>query len=747
MIKTKPIYALAALLLCGCAASDIPARADVTRVEAETKLAAGDMKVLDLPDASGGKAVSIARDWQPLMVAPIPANGDAFTVWVRYKDKPILVKSAPGGEQKDLQWLYDTPATLTWKKAGRFTRAQLGANLIVIRGGDGGDGPVLDCVVFATDENYDPNTDAAAPATAPAAPAPKTDAAPNNANINDGAAVALGMKDRPEGILIEAEANAPGGAAKIVDAPGASGGKAVQSSGDWQPVFQAPLPAGDAWKVWVRHKGGPFAIKTQADGKSADHWYWNAPTDWKWTETDVFSREDLGGKQLTIGRDAGGDKPDSVMIDAVVLTPAQKKPLPADKPDANAAPQKMSASVNWNQSAGTVPVALWGINENEISKPTDAADAKFQSELGALNVPLIRIHNADLVNRWTDAQTHDWDAPKIKAGFAASKGYGDAQLMININKWPTWMSESATLEPEKVADFAALTGRLVKIMRDEVKRPVAYWELTNELEGAYERAGKLDDLWKLYAALGAAVKKVDPNAKIGGPALTWGNPVWVKSFLASHPDVDFISWHNYATGDNYESNQKIFEIADSAFPDIARSVLNTIADSGQKIPQTFLTEYNVKYTWDPYERRHQNAVGAVFLASVVHQLAQTGISGATLWQERGNSYGSLIGAENKMFPAYQLYQWGPKYLSGPLACAASGDDKLLEILPVNGKSGKAVLLINKADHALILPAAQTLLPGVKGAQCIATDGFKPSVPVGATALEVPGYSLTLLTSG
>lgn len=174
------------------------------------------------------------------------------------------------------------------------------------------------------------------------------------------------------------------------------------------------------------------------------------------------------------------------------------------------------------------------------------------------------------------------------------------------------MSESETLEPEKVADFAALTGRLVKLMRDEVKRPVAYWELTNELAGAYQRAGKLDDLWKLYTAMGAAVKKVDPGAEIGGPALTWGNPVWVKSFLATKPDVDFISWHNYATGDLYESNDKVFEIAATAFPDIARSVMKTIADSGQKIPQTFLTEYNVKYTWDPYERRHQNAVGAVF---------------------------------------------------------------------------------------------------------------------------------------
>ena len=720
-------------LMNGC----VPAHAQgTTRVEAETKPPSGDVKILDLPDASGGKAVSIARDWQPLEIAPIPATGDAFTVWVRYKDAPVLVKADLEGGQKDLGWLWDKPATLTWKKVGRFSREQIGKNLVVIRGGDGGQGPVLDCVVFAPDEAYDPNNDTAAPA-----PAPK-----NDANINDGAAVALGMKERPDGILIEAEANPPGGAAKVIEAPGASGSKAVQSSGDWQPVFVAPLPAGDAWKVWVRHKNGPFAIKTQSDGKGADHWFWNKPTDWTWTETDVFGRDELGGKQLIIGRDAGGDKADSVIVDAVVLAPEKKRDLPADKPDAGVAPQKMSASVDWNQSAGALPVALWGINENEISKPADAANAQYQSELGALKAPLIRIHNADLVNRWTSAQTRDWDVAKIKAGFAASKGYGDAALMININKWPSWMSGGETLEPEKVADFAALTGRLVKVLRDEVKRPVAYWELTNELEGAYERAGKLDELWKLYSALGAAVKKADPNAKIGGLAFTWGNSKWIQSFLATKPDVDFISWHNYGTGDLYESNQKIFENAQTVFPDIAKSVLKTIGESGQKVPQTFLTEYNVKYTWEPYERRHQNAVGAVFLASVVHHVAQTGISGATLWQERGNAYGSLINADDKIFPAYQLYQWGPKYLSGTMARATAGDDKLLEILPVTGKNGKAVLLLNKTDHALILPAASQLLPRVKSAQCIASDGFKPSVPIGAGALELPGYSLTLLIS-
>ena len=739
-------------LLGGCTS----ARAQNSmRVEAEANPPSNDVQILDLPDASGGKAVSIPRDWQPLLIAPVPKEGDAFTVWVRYKDAPVLVKADLDGGQKDLQWLWDKPATLTWKKAGRFTREQIGKNLVVIRGGDGGQGPVVDCLVFATDDAYDPNT-APAPnvpaAPAPGAPAPGANAPADNApaanngapNINDAAALTLGLKKRPDGELIEAEANPPGGA-QVVEAAGASGGKAVKASGDWQPVFVANLPAGDSWRVWVRSKGGPFAVKAQADGKGVDRWYWDKPADWKWTETDVFTRDELGGKQLTIGRDAGGDKPDTVQIDAVVLAPEKRRELPAVAPDPNAPPQKIAASVDWNQKVGTVPALMWGINENEISKPTDAASPKFQNALGELKTPLIRIHNADLVNRWTSAQTRDWDVEKIKAGFAASKGYGNAKLMININQWPAWMSQSDVLEPDKVADFAALTGRLVKIMRDDVKQPVAYWELTNELESKYENAGKLDELWKLYSALGAAVKKADPGAKIGGAAFTWGNYKWVQSFLSSKPDVDFISWHNYGTGDLFETNAKIYEAAGAAFPDISKSVTKTIAQSGQKVPETFLTEFNVKYTWDPYERRQQNSVGAVFLASVVRHVSLAGISGATLWQERGNAYGSLINADDKIFPAYYLYGWGPKYLTGAIAGATSGDETQLEIMPVISKGGgKAVLLLNKTDHTLQVGAASALLPGVKGAQQINAEGYQAKVSSGD--LSLPGYSLTLLTN-
>lgn len=729
-------FSLSALSICILSSCG---HAQTTRIEAEAEPAAGDLKILDLPEASGGKAVSLPRDWNPIFIAAPPEQGEAFTVWVRYKDKPILLKAATKDGQKDLGWQWDSPTELTWKRAGRWKREEIGDNLVIIRAGDGGQGPVLDCVTFATDDIYDPNIDTAAAPKVMAQNKPAINAANNAANITEGAAVALGMQDAPNGQFFEAEAYS---SANVVAADGASGAKAVKSDNDWQPLIVVPLSEGDAWKVWVRHKGGPFTIKT----KSGDRWFWNKPGQFSWTETDVFSRDELGGKNLVIGRDGGGKQPDTVQIDAVVLAPDKKRELPADKPDTNAAPRQMTASIDWNAKVGAFPAALWGINEHE-SVTNGGATPAFQKLLGGLDSPLIRIHYGGFTDAWTDAAKRDWDVEKIKRGIAASTGYGDAKLMVNIASWPAWISKNTVLTPSEEAEFAALCARLVKVFRDDVKRPVAYWEITNELDNNYEKAGQLDRLWELYNQIAAAIRKEDPKAKLGGPAFTWAKPLWVEGFLKNCPDVQFVTWHNYGTGDLYESNEKVFEAATSNVGGNARSALDLIRkyDNGRRL-ETFLTEYNVKYTWDPYERRHQNQVGSLFQALVVHEMGNLGLTGATLWQQHGKAYGSLIDS-NQTFPSYTLFTWGPKYLSGTQNKATTGDKALLELLPVTRKDGqKSLLILNKASGPLILPSANTLLPGFKVAQQINSDRVQQKLEVPTGQFAVPGYSLTLLTS-
>jgi hypothetical protein len=718
-------FSLFALLLCA-----LPAGADVL-IEAEANPTAGDLKIIADTTASGGKAVSMPRDWNPVVKAPLP-QGEAFSLWIRYKGGAVQLKSTPGGAQKELKWLWDNPAQLEWKSVGRFTREQLGEEIIVIRGGGGAQGPVVDALFITTDEKAQP-------------PIIKASDVPVEA------AVALGMIEAPPGTLVEAERGAAG---EIIEDKAASGGKVVARNGDWQPVVQIPVPQGEAFKIWVRHKGGPFAIKALADGKMQDNWRWAKPEKYAWTEAGVYTRESLGEK-LNIIRN--NDAQNSLFIDAVVFSPDQIRTLPPFEPDAKLAPLKLNVAVDWNTKIGAITPLHWGTNDYEILDPQKAGDAKFQQLLGEQKFALIRIHNAGISDAWTNTETRSWDVPKIKAGFAASTGYGDAKIILNIAKCPKWLSADEILTPAEEDEFAALVGKLVKIMRDDVKRPIAYWELLNEREEVYEKAGKLDDLWRLFNKLAAAVRKEDPNAKIGGPALTWPKAQWLESFLKScGKNIDFLTWHNYASGDIYDSNEKVL-----SRPEAIAGMAKGAVEAAQKfVPnkklETFLTELNVKWTWDPMERRHGNNVGAAFLASTVKGVALSGTTGITHWHAKGGAYGMINGDNTLRAPAY-LYRWGREYLIGDILQSRSDDEKLLELFPVQRQDGtRALLLINKAPRTVIIPDVVKLFPLSTNAlwiQRIDAETTKnlaagPSkIAVANGEFSLPGYSLTLVTSG
>ena len=138
-VRALTILSIGVLSLCGLWIQTT--RADVALVEAEANPSSGDIKVHDIAGASGGKVVSIARDWQPLLRTNVPQTGNEFTVWTRHSSGSILLKTRTGGTSKDLKWIYDKPVELKWTRAGRWTLEQLGEQLEIIRGGGGGQGP------------------------------------------------------------------------------------------------------------------------------------------------------------------------------------------------------------------------------------------------------------------------------------------------------------------------------------------------------------------------------------------------------------------------------------------------------------------------------------------------------------------------------------------------------------------------------------------------------------------------------
>lgn len=115
--------------------------------------------VKDDKDASGGKYVSVMGEYQPLLTADVPKTGDPFTVWARIRGTQAQLKGTPGGSQKEYEWSWDKPAEWKWVRFGRHTRAELGDSIVIIRGaGAAGEKDGIDCLVFAADDAFKPDS-------------------------------------------------------------------------------------------------------------------------------------------------------------------------------------------------------------------------------------------------------------------------------------------------------------------------------------------------------------------------------------------------------------------------------------------------------------------------------------------------------------------------------------------------------------------------------------------------------------
>jgi xylan 1,4-beta-xylosidase len=565
----------------------------------------------------------------------------------------------------------------------------------------------------------------------------------------------VSVLNAPAGTFIEAEAH-PITGRKTVDDAEASGGKAVSASRAWGSIAYAPLPAGPKYfQVWVRHKHGPLLVKSSIAGKHKDlRWIRSNPTKLTWSDGGTFTREAIGDGILIARNDKKGGP--EAEVDAIVLAPAKPlPPMPVSTPDDNAAPKVVQATIQWNQTVATMRPEMWGFNDFELRDPEKANQPAYQKLLSELHPAIIRIHHGDIVGSWTNAQTRTWNIEKIKAGVNASTGYKGAKIMLNIAKWPKWLSNGPTLSPAEEDEFAKLVGDLVRITRD-INFPVAYWEVPNEYERGYEKAGKINDLWRLWHKMAAEIRRADPQARVGGPALSSPETRWIEGFLKNcGQSADFLTWHNYATGDIYTSNAAIFARPAA----IAKIAAETRALVQKWVPnrkmELFMTEHNIKWVWDPIEPRHSNNVGTVFHASMIRNLALTangqGIDGMMMWHVKGAAYG-IIAGNNTPFPPYHLFRWGTSYLSGNIAVHSSSDESSLEVLPVvRADKTRSLLLIVKADRRVTIPAGAALFPTsasqVVRAQRVDAQGYSEQLDMPkAGTWTLPGYSVTLLTT-
>jgi xylan 1,4-beta-xylosidase len=352
----------------------------------------------------------------------------------------------------------------------------------------------------------------------------------------------------------------------------------------------------------------------------------------------------------------------------------------------------VTLKVDWQKPIAQTTPLIFGSNDYEITDLNKASDPVFQKHLSGLKIGLIRIHHKELSDRWTNATTKNWDESKIKAVFDVSYAHKPT-LVQNIPGWPKWMAQDkdGLLLPSEFDRYANFCADLVTILNQRQHRNVLYWEPFNEQEKAYQQAGKLDQLWQIYNKAASAMKSRDSRIKIGGPVLTWDDDTVLASFLdRCGSNVDFISWHRYASGDAKDSTDKILSYP-KEYGDQVRRFRN-LADKHPRARKIslFLSEYNINFTWNSGENRQNTHIGAVWFASTFKHLAESGIDMAASWHLKDGIYG-IIDPENKLRLAAHVFAWANKYLIGTVMKTES-DSPNLEALAISQPNGERSLL-------------------------------------------------------
>ncbi len=247
---------------------------------------------------------------------------------------------------------------------------------------------------------------------------------------------------------------------------------------------------------------------------------------------------------------------------------------------------------------------------------------------------------------------------------------------------------------------------------------VTYWEIGNELEGAWELGHRKEDgsplTGKEYAErfrhFAKAMKAVDPNIKIGGPVASNLDGGFMEDLLRyAGEHVDFVSVHSYPVGKGFGDERAFFAALSTLQP-----ALKTYRDWIQKYqPEradqigVALTEWNSKVFED---RDTGDLLNGLWTAAWIGEMLQGGLLFATQWdlmtRTETGGHGLMARNDQGWAPTSQYWatylwaqhmgnDWIPVSLFGKTALlhlTATRDDRGIHVLAVNFNRDRRISL-------------------------------------------------------
>jgi beta-xylosidase len=232
---------------------------------------------------------------------------------------------------------------------------------------------------------------------------------------------------------------------------------------------------------------------------------------------------------------------------------------------------------------------------------------------------------------------------------------------------------------------------------------IKYWEIWNEPDIPMFWTGTPEQYYKLYETTAKAIKKYDPNVKVGGPVLAGSMP-FLEGFLAycqTHQvPLDFVPWHMYSTQPAAVAMKaaKIRELMKKyGFPN-AESVL----DEWSYFPGNWgQMPYELKGLSDPryvngVAEEVQGVAGAAFDTSVFILLQDSTVNIATFYHGTNMGLFGLYNEHGVPKKTYYMFKAFKSLLDTPERVATGGSDQsgLTAIAGLSQDKTQATVLIS-----------------------------------------------------
>jgi hypothetical protein len=218
---------------------------------------------------------------------------------------------------------------------------------------------------------------------------------------------------------------------------------------------------------------------------------------------------------------------------------------------AAAGPATVTLVVDTSQSLGPIDLTRYALGQGGLSEQPMISDRVDQ--IGQLHPQTIRLFVQEYFDLYPAHHQYHWVT--LDRAIEAILATGAKPIMnLCFKPRPLYPQiNQETVDPTDYAEWEELIYQLVKHCNQDRMFGIEYWEVGNEGDigesGGCPYKFTPQNYVSYYQHTVRAIRRADPHAKVGGPALAYYQSPLADSLIASAAQglvpLDFLSWHLY----------------------------------------------------------------------------------------------------------------------------------------------------------------------------------------------------------